>query len=263
VPQEQILSDLLYSPKTKTGERWIWDLKDRHKGETAFIIGNGWSAHYYDMHRIKKETNAVFIGCNKAFMKWPIDYIVWQDNNVNKLCIKAPCTKIMPHRKLKLCKNLVDYDTTYFYGFGQYQKRFHNSSLELSNSGCVAFQLVHYMGFETLIIVGCDCEIIMVPNSLELHSNVFEDRQVSRLNTRAKNSGIRLEEVVRDGKTKYTSKGLLRFSKKFEELYGRFRDDMDIFRMGNHGILRLPTMEYEAFWSDSHPGRSDNSDRGE
>jgi hypothetical protein len=262
MPQDSTLTDLMYEPRKKSEVRWLWELMDKYDGETCFLLGNGWSITFYDPIKIKEETGATFIGCNRAFQKWPLDYVIWQDSGISDICVKAPCTKIMPHRKLARFKDGgVDYSTTYFYGFGQYKQRFNQSSLELSNSGCLGFQLAHYMGFSTIILLGCDCEFIQ-EKDLSFRANIFKDKQAVRTNNLAKKAGgARLEEVHRDGRVKYTNKNMLRFAKKFEELYGRFKDDADIYRLGAHGILRVPSMdEYESFWSDKHPGRQQNAE---
>lgn len=258
--QDSTVTDLVFKPRTKSKMRWIWELKDRHAGETLFLLGNGWSMRYYDA-ALMKQTGGVLMGCNRSFERYPLDYLIWQDSGISKCCIKAPCTKLMPHRKrTAFSEGEIDYSTTYFFGFGRYGERNMGSSVELSNSGSLALQMAHYFGFSTIILVGCDCEFIM-DDKFTMHSNIFRDAQVKRAN-HAKKKGApsaQLLELRRDGKTKYTNKNLMRFAKKFEELYNRFKGSVDIYRMGPHGILRIPSIEYESFWTDQHPDRKKTS----
>lgn len=69
MPPDSTLTDIMYKPRRKSSVRWIWELRAKHDGETCFLLGNGWSITYYDPYRLKEETQATLIGCNRAFQK--------------------------------------------------------------------------------------------------------------------------------------------------------------------------------------------------
>lgn len=215
-------------------------------------MGNGWSLKYYKPHLMKK--HGILFGCNKAFIDYPLDYVVAQDSSAIQVCSGAKCNKVLCQRKRSLAKT-ADPKTTFLYGFGRYAGREGNGDIELCNSGCLAFQIIHYLGFDRLIIVGCDCVFIEMAKKEPQHnmrSNVYEDRQAGKIFRRPGGSK-RLERRCRHGKKFFTNSQLIKFSDKFNQLYERFKGDMDIYQLGKWGLLDIPTIEWEKFWSDTHP----------
>ena len=232
--------------------KWIDQLKDIHQGETCFLLGNGWSIKYYRPELFRK-MNGVLIGCNKSYTAYPLHYLIWQDTKVSELCTQFEGTKLMPIRKKERVRR-IDYDNTYFFGFGKYGKFRDACTLELSNSGCLAFQMAHHMGFGTVILVGCDCafEKLGSPGNTTLRSNIFDDRLLRDTGASQRKNYVK-EVGTKKGRV-LTASNLKGFAKKFHELYRRYRDDMDIFRMGDHGILEdIPVIDFEPFHSDQHP----------
>jgi hypothetical protein len=183
-----------------------------------------------------------------------VDYLVWQDSQISQKCGRFKGTKCMPIRKRSRV-SCLNYNTTYFFGFGKYRpKKQEHPTFELSNSGCVAFQLAHYMGFETIILVGCDCAVLTVIDEhgdKTLRSNVFKDRVSDKAFRRGHRGYLR--QVVAGGNRYYTTSSLQGFSSKWMELYRRFKEDVDIYKLGNFGILEIPVIEYPQFYSEEHP----------
>lgn len=251
----------IYLPRKKPATRWVNELKDAHVGDTLFLLGNGYSARLYDPIKMKA-SGGYLMGCNDAFKIWPLDYVVAQDPEAVESCAKAACTKLLSHsRMLEVGINKFPYDSTYAWGFGKYQVRWGKSSVELGSSGAIGLQLAHYMGFDTVIIVGCDCQFY-VDSDCSIHSNVLRDKQAAKVKKKAKKKGgVQLKEVIRGGTKRYTSNGFIEFAKKFEELYDRFKDDMGIYRLGDHGIIRIPSVDTSAFDSNLHPRKTTHDGR--
>jgi len=214
--------------------------------------------NYYSAEAMK-QAGCYLIGCNQLFEKIPfLDYLVFQDSNVIPHCLKWPGPKLMCNRKVRHREfhQYMDYKSLIFYTNGRYREKNHGNTMESSNSGCLAFQLAHLLGFKTIILVGCDCEFIDEKDDGDYRSNIFKDKQVIRTiqrERRRKNNKKHLDQVTVNGKIKFTNNILLKFAHKFEELYRRFKYDTNIFKMGEWGILNVPSVDFVEFYSDDHP----------
>lgn len=247
----------IFLPRKKSATRWVTELKDAHVGDTLFLLGNGYSARLYDPFKMKA-SGGYLMGCNSAFAAWPLDYVVAQDPEAVRECAKAECAKLLSHSRMRdMGIEKFPYDSTYAWGFGKYQSRWGKSAVEIGNSGAIGLQLAHYMGFDAVFLVGCDCQFY-IDSDCSIHSNVFRDKQAYKAERKAKKQkgGVKLEEVIRGGTKRYTSKAFITFAKKFENLYDRFKDNMGIYRLGDHGIIRIPSVDTSAFDSDLHPRRT-------
>ena len=226
------------------GLKWIREVKGRHTGETCFLIGNGWSSTYWNIPAMKD--HGILIGCNTAFEKHPLDYLIWQDTGPTPICVKAPCTKFMPIRKRsRVPEGRVDYSTTYFFGYGRYGKC--DDNLELGNSGSLALQMAHFMGCATTILVGCDCCLIRDARSGIYRSNAFADKVATRVGSPPK-AGY----VKRVGDSN-TTNALVGFAKLFERFSRRFENEMDVLKLGGFGIVEIPEIDWPDFYSEMHP----------
>lgn len=207
-----------------------------------------------------KAAGCVLLGCNQLHERIPyLDYLTFMDAHVIPSCLRWPGKKIMDFRKLKHREFYLkaDLNSMYFFHSGRFGTG-KEDKLEASNSGCLAFQIARLMEFKTIILVGCDCEFIDIGENLDYKSNIFKDRQVQKtLKPRRRKSHLRkaLEQVTNNGEIKFTNNILHKFAHKFENLYRRFRDDVNIFRMGTWGICDIPSVDFQEFWSDEHPSR--------
>lgn len=239
--------------------KWITDLKGKHEGEIGIVCGNGWSMGFYDPAAMKA-AGCVLLGCNQLYERIPyLDYLTFMDAHVIPSCLEWPGNKIMDFRKLAHREFYLKADLSNVYFF--YSGRFgtgKGDKLEASNSGCLALQVARVMEFKTIILVGCDCEFMDVEEDLEYRSNIFKDRQVLKTidaKRRRKNKKKILEQVTNNGEIKFTNNILHKFAHKFEQLYRRFRYDVNIFRMGTWGIVDIPSVDFPEFYSDEHPSR--------
>ena len=228
--------------------RQLAELKDVHKGQLGFVLGNGWSIRYYDVDKMKGD--GILIGCNLSFQLYPLDYLVWQDQNVHDKCAKFDGIKVVPQKRrgAKDCHP----DTTYFYGFGKLEKNKHSqNSMRLMHSGGLALQLAIKLGCNPVVLAGCDCRIFDVPSpDINYHghrSNIFKDKQAARINKRG---------FIKETNGKKTSNHLQSFMKKFELVYEAYKDSVDIYMLGPWSISEIiPWVEWGEYWSDEHPER--------
>jgi hypothetical protein len=220
--------------------KWIDQLIDKHKGEAGFVIGNGWTSKYYDTAKMKKE--GVLIGCNHGFLNHPLDYLIWQDNNVNSDCMKAECTKICLMRKKRFHE--IQPPNTYYFGFG---RRTILGALLHNSSGGSALQLLHWMGCNPIILVGCDCALIERNELKELKGNVFGDKQAKLFN------GSRGRKIIVNGREVKTTKRLLDFVREFEHWANVLSPKTKVYKMGDFGAVDIPYVDFPELWTDKHP----------
>ncbi|MFH2047757.1 MAG: hypothetical protein ABIK92_21740 [Pseudomonadota bacterium] len=221
--------------------KWIDQLVDRHKDETGFVIGNGWTVNYYNIPALKNE--GVLIGCNLGFQKHPLDYIIWQDRNVTDECRRAPCVKLQMMRRNKT--PIANGTDTYYWGFGN--RNINGALLHNSSGGC-ALQVLHWMGCNPIILVGCDCMLVPQPGRNEFRSNVFLDKQALLART---DRGCKItvgKQTIR------TTKRLLEFAKEFEYWHEKLSQIVKIYKLGNFGTVDIPYIDFPEFWTDEHPG---------
>jgi hypothetical protein len=238
---------------------WVTELNGKHSDDIGVVCGNGWSMNFYDP-AVMKAAGCVLLGCNTFYEKVPyVDYLVFQDANVIPKCLQWPGRKIMDYRKIQHRGYYQKYDISnvYFYNGGRYGRN--DKTMENGNSGSLALQLAHMLGFKTILLAGCDCEFIECKDEdVQFHSNIFKDRQVEKTMKREMNRRHRrkcLEQVTVNGEIKLTNNILKKFAHKFESLYRRFREDANIFKLGKWGIVDVPSVDFEEFWSDEHPDK--------
>jgi len=223
--------------------KWIGELADRHKGEAGFLIGNGWTANFYDIAKMKNE--GVLIGCNESFQKFPLDYLIWQDKHMDDICMSADCIKLPSIRRNK--KPLVesDRDDIYYWGFG---RRSINGALVLNSSGGCALQMLHWMGCNPVILVGCDCMMIPDKSDRKLHSNIFKDKQARFEKT------SRVRNIIVNGHKVMSTKRLMEFVDEFEG-WERRLTSTQIYKMGDFGAVDIHHVEFPELQTDMHPDR--------
>lgn len=230
-------------PKTK----WISELRGLHDGEIGFVFGNGWSLTYYNPEEIKK--CGKIVGCNQSFKKYHVDYLVWQDTPMARETSTFTGPKFTAIRKKTLAR--VDPETTFFYAYGQYPEQAEENRLRHMNSGCLAFQIAHLLGFQTIILVGCDCGVEQVARD-KFMVHIFKDPIKRREYSIEKDT---LHKMDVGDSSRWSLRKYGRFRNLFMQLYNTFKKDRDIYKLGDFGTLDIPHIEYEEFWSDTHPRR--------
>ena len=138
-------------------------LKDKHKGERCFIIGNGPSLKNTDLSFLKDE---VTFGLNRIYllfeqMRFATTYYV----SVNKLVIEqcareiieqVPCPKFISWR----AHDLIDFTADMIFLPIRNAPRFYADITDGVWDGAtvtyVAMQIAYYLGFQEVILIGVD-----------------------------------------------------------------------------------------------------------
>lgn len=226
---------------------WIDELKDAHKGELAFVLGNGWSMQFYDAAKMKED--GLLFGANLSFTKYPLDYLTWQDSKVHKECISFDGIKLVPRRRGITCME-GDGDRTYHYGFGRLAN-LKTNQIQLMHSGGLALQLAIRLGCDPVVLVGCDCRTFKVGYTEKRYgghrSNIFRDKAAER--------ALKRGDMIQKG-DKWTTAQLEGFAKRFEQVYNQHKDSTTIYQLGPWSIMdTIPCVDWKEYWSDEHPER--------
>jgi len=201
------------------------------------VLGNGWSLKYYDLDRMQQD--GPIIGCNRAFEQYTMDYIVWQDSSVADACSRFKGIMFVPFRKRTKAK--VPLDRTYF--FKPHQNEQMGDGIFWGSSGVMALQIAARMGFDPIIMVGCDCCLIKEGSSR--HSNVVRERHLRH---------PRVTKGIHKVGNKETLPVFKSFARQFHKVYKKLKDRYNIFVLGDHSILDIPHIEIKEYWTDKHPG---------
>lgn len=153
-------------------------LRDKHKGERAFILGMGPSLKIQDLERLKNE---VTFGCNKIFLAYPemsfrptyyfvLDYLVGR-NNVE--AIKAVGHhRFLDHRLVELFPDLSPGEVTYIYNLGltiEFPTGFSRDPVRgMYCGGTVLYhclQMAHWMGIRKVFLLGLDFHFDVPPST--------------------------------------------------------------------------------------------------
>ena len=195
-PRTPYLKRFLYSFRYKFGslgifldknERTIHKLKNKHKGERCFIIGNGPSLNKLDLTKLKDEltfgVNAIYLNYEK--MQFDPTYYVVEDNlvaedrkdeinnykgpkvkffgNFLRYCIKPGEESVF----LNLIRNYSDPEYSPFFT--------ENAIRNVGVGGSVTYvclQLAYHMGFEEVYMIGFD-HSYKIPDSAKI-TNINE-----------------------------------------------------------------------------------------
>jgi hypothetical protein len=145
------------------------ELKDKHKGERCFIIGNGPSLNDMDMSLLKNE---ITIGMNRIYLLFPklgfsTNYYV----AVNGLVVEQCAREIEEVDSIKfvswLTRRYVKPESDCFYvhdPYGGHRIKFSKNPLSKtyfdSTVTFVSIQLAYWMGFDEVILIGVDHNFI-------------------------------------------------------------------------------------------------------
>lgn len=231
----------------------ISELADSFKGEVAFVLGNGHSTTYYQPSLMRKV--GYLIGCNDNHTKFDTHFQLFQDPGQPEKMKGYEGTLISPLVFKDKYKH-IRFDNTFFFGFSY--KRQKIQSLRLSSTGCLAMQFAARLGFNPIILVGCDCCFLMTEDN-QWRSNIMTDRVRRLFLSCATRSQRELKRV--DGKL--TTNHFLRFRKDFRQSHHDILSEnpsTKIYQMGKWGILEFESIEFEYFWSKDHPGLKEKED---
>jgi hypothetical protein len=149
-------------------------LKDRHRGDRCFIIGNGPSLSLQDLARLKNE---VTFAANKIYLvfdqtEWRPTYFVLEDDHVIlqhhlEICRLKGFTKLVKNQ----WKHLFRYDRNAIFYPWRYLEaqdfpKFSENSLRVSYCGhmvtYISLQLAYFMGFTRVYLIGVDFNYSLV-----------------------------------------------------------------------------------------------------
>ena len=141
------------------------ELKDGHRGERCFIIGNGPSLKQTDLSKLRNEYT---FGLNRIYllfpqMGFPTTFLVTVNWLVLEQCaneiLSASSIKFLPWRFRKRLNPTLIKDTIFFQTGGKNPVFATDASRPLWTGATVtyvAMQLAFHMGFEKVILVGVD-----------------------------------------------------------------------------------------------------------
>ena len=221
--------------------KMMTDLVGLHKGEVGILVGNGISAEFYDLEKMRA-AGCVLVGCNGSFTRDPIDYLVWQDNSQTPECVKFPGIKVTGYKRKKNEKFLTVLDSTHFFTFGDPDKLPNN--LSYGNSGYLALQFLVKLGCDPILMVGCDCRVFKIGH--HWRANRFNNRVQERVKR------VRTNILKKMGK-RYSTGSLMSFARKFNGLYEKYKERVTIRQLGPHHMTNIPDVDYPEFWTQWHP----------
>lgn len=151
-------------------EKLFASLKDKHKNERCFIIGNGPSLNLLDLTKLKNEitfgVNAIYLNYDKMHFHPTYyvveDYLVAEDRASEINAYKGPEIKffgtfleyvLKADEKTIVTNTILDYSEPFIPRFSK------NALRKLGVGGSVTFQclqLAYYMGFKEVYLIGFD-----------------------------------------------------------------------------------------------------------
>lgn len=206
----QQLNDFAY----KKIEENIKQLKNCHKGERIFIIGNGPSLRYEDLELLQQQ-NEITMGVNGIFyildkVTWRPSYYVAMDYEVIKIYEEYCLPRNFLTESIKIFSDncLIFQENNYqegYYYFKQEQllneiKFSSNCEKGVYTAGTVIYsclQLAIYMGFEEIYLLGCD---FSYSNNKEVNYHCYKEGY-----------SIYKKELITEQKLKFTNADLMVF----------------------------------------------------
>src|SRR5574338_1379767 len=152
-----------FHPWRRASIRRLAALKDCHRGERCFIIGNGPSLNRTDLSRLKNEYT---FGMNRIYMMFPeLGFTTTYFLTINSLVIEQCAEEIralaMPKFLSWRSRHLIQpTDDTIFLHTTYSGPKFAADARERMWEGAtvtnIALQLAYHMGFEQAILIGVD-----------------------------------------------------------------------------------------------------------
>lgn len=162
-----ITQGLLYQvlPAGRASRTRLRELKDSHRGERCFIIGNGPSLQQTDLAKLRDEYT---FGLNRIYLLFPelgfsTTFLVTVNRLVLEQCadeiLSTPAMKFLPwtfrkHLNPELLGNTVFIQSTR--GSHAFTQDAHRPLWTGATVTYVAMQLAFHMGFQKVILVGVD-----------------------------------------------------------------------------------------------------------
>lgn len=151
-----------FDPRFRRSVQALTDLRDRHRGETCVIVGNGPSMAKFELARL---AGVPTFCLNRGYLLWQAqglqpDYFVAVNNLVLEQFqsdirnIKAP--KFLPWEYVELFEGCGD---AIFVEMRWHDRFFTDCRQGLWPGGTVTFaamQLAHHMGFSKVVLIGVD-----------------------------------------------------------------------------------------------------------
>lgn len=152
-----------FHPVRRSSIRLLSEMKDAHRGERCFIIGNGPSLKQTDLSRLHSEYT---FGTNRIYMMFPdLGFTTSYYVSVNSLVIEQcaedirslPIPKFLSwrsHNLIQPTEDMVFLHTTYTGPLFAQDVR--SRMWEGATVTYVTLQLAYHMGFEQVILIGVD-----------------------------------------------------------------------------------------------------------
>lgn len=152
-----------FHPWRRASIRRLGELKDIHRGQRCFIIGNGPSLKQTDLHKLKNETT---FGMNRIYLGFPemgfqTTYFLTVNSLVIEQCAQDIRNLSMPrfvcwrsHQVIGTAPDLNFLHTTY--AGPKFAQDARGRLWEGATVTFVALQLAFHMGFEQVILIGVD-----------------------------------------------------------------------------------------------------------
>lgn len=152
-----------FHPWRRTSIRRLAELKDLHRGQRGFIIGNGPSLRDTDLSRLKDENT---IGMNRFYMVFPeLGFSTTYFLSVNSLVIEQcaedlralPMPKFFSWRSRRLIRPTEDLSFLHTtYTGPKFARDARGRLWEGATVTYVALQLAFHLGFNPVILIGVD-----------------------------------------------------------------------------------------------------------
>lgn len=161
------IKNLPQNTKREIDTHSIKQFKDKHKGETCFVIGNGPSMTIEDLNKIY-ELGVKSFACNKIFKifkdtKWRPDYYFLSDDKIVDdidLCDIGVSSKLLFYprkykKKLKIGNTFEELQYRWLEE-GKFSIDAHKGVYQCGTVIALAIQFAYYMGFQKVYIIGVD-----------------------------------------------------------------------------------------------------------
>lgn len=169
IPQLRLHDKFLRYTRSLPDREYWKSLKNKHKGKTGFVIGNGPSLKIEDLTKIK-EGNFVSIASNKIYLAfektdWRPDYFTVADTLVwNKIKKEIHTDIKIVHIPSYLNKKSCNVDSKYWRALrNDYEINLKNISNDISiGAYCGStityqnIQIAIYLGLNPIYLIGCD-----------------------------------------------------------------------------------------------------------
>ncbi|HVM71719.1 MAG TPA: 6-hydroxymethylpterin diphosphokinase MptE-like protein [Anaerolineales bacterium] len=152
-----------WHPWRRASRKRLAALRDIHKGERCFIIGNGPSLRSTDLHRLRNEFT---FGLNRIYLLFPeLGFTTTYFLSMNDLVIEQCAAEIqaLPIPKFLTWRShrFIDFtEDTHFlyttYTGPKFARDVTGRLWEGATVTYVALQLAYHMGFEKVILIGVD-----------------------------------------------------------------------------------------------------------